>query len=205
MKRCRVLLQVHFEITLIKYSKLEGSSCNTGLTESRAVDFNPTNITGSPPTWFVHRTVSSLVKEPEFVGKFYVHEQSAGVRCTPVQLVKQTHDNVISNLQSGKIAYLDLQTFQNDNETIYPSVEEVRRQLDSIQGAEVVASFAISEAWVSNFSKDCLQGICRDDGIEIGVSAYNNFSTFSDTDRFIPVHSERRISRQSTDERPGQS
>lgn len=129
-----------------------------------------TDVPGNPPTWFIHRIVNSLLEDSEFAGKLHVDELSSGIRCTPVQLVKQTHDTVINNLQSGKTAYIDLHTFQHDNQAIYPSVEEAHAVFDNTQGVELVDHFAISEAWISNFSKECLSSMARDGDVDFGVS-----------------------------------
>ncbi|KAF9698812.1 hypothetical protein EKO04_002751 [Ascochyta lentis] len=138
------------------------------LEKLQAIDLSSTNVPGSPPAWLIHRTVDSLLGDSEFAGKVYVQEKLDGIRCTPVQLVKQKHDSVIDNLRSGKMAFLDLHSFQRENQALYPSIEETKRQLESAQGVDIQGTFAMSEAWISNFSKDCLQGMVRDNGVEIG-------------------------------------
>ncbi|KAF2626004.1 hypothetical protein BU25DRAFT_396179 [Macroventuria anomochaeta] len=141
------------------------------LQKLQAADLKSTDVPGNPPTWFIHRTVNSLLKEPDFAGKLHVHGLPSRVRCTPVQLIKQTHDTVINNLQSGKTAYIDLQIFQRDNEAIYSSIEEAQAALESTKGIEIVETFAISEAWISKSSMECSSGMARDGGVEIRVSA----------------------------------
>jgi hypothetical protein len=128
-----------------------------------------TDVPGNPPTWFIHHTIDSLLEDPEFAGKIHIHELPSGVRCTPVQLIKQNHDDVIDGLQSGKLAYIDLHDFQRDNPTIYATVEETKDRLGSTQGIEIVESFAISDAWISNFSKECVSSMARDGDVDFGV------------------------------------
>lgn len=86
-----------------------------------------------------------------------------------MQLIKQNHDDIIDSLQSGKIAYIDLHDFQEDNPTIYGTVEETKRHLESSPGIELVETFAISDAWISNFSKECVSSIARDGDVDFGV------------------------------------
>jgi hypothetical protein len=135
----------------------------------RTVDFNSTNVLGSPPTWFIKKIIDSLVETPDLEGEFYVYPQSESIQCTPVQLVKQTHDNVIDDLCSGQVAYLDLNSFQRNHQAIHRSVEEAQTHLKSTQGVDILGTFAISEAWISKFSKECLKALGRDEGVDIGV------------------------------------
>ena len=135
----------------------------------RVVDLGSKNVPGSPPTWFIYRIVNCLMEDPEFAGKFFTQEQPENVCCTPIQLIRRIHDTSTDELRSGKTAYLDLHSFQRDNQAIYPSVEDVKTSIRSAQGVDVVDAFAISEAWVSKFSTECLSSLARDDGVEIGV------------------------------------
>ncbi|KAJ8109210.1 hypothetical protein OPT61_g7629 [Boeremia exigua] len=107
----------------------------------RALNLESTDVEGSPPTWFVHRTINDLLKNEEFAGKFHVHGLPSGVRCTPVQLIHETHDTVINDLKSGKLAYIDIRAFQIDNQAIYTSVDEARTGLESTEGQPVIANF----------------------------------------------------------------
>ncbi|KAJ4337540.1 hypothetical protein N0V95_008302 [Ascochyta clinopodiicola] len=141
----------------------------------KVVSLSSTNVPGSPPVWFIHRTVKSLLEDAEFMGKFYVEEKLDSIQCTPVQLVKQKHDTVIDNLRSGQTAYLDLHSFQRENQALYPSVREAQRQLESTQDIDVQGIFAVSQAWISKFSEDCLQGLARDNGVEIGHPLKDTF------------------------------
>ncbi|KZM20508.1 uncharacterized protein EKO05_0004535 [Ascochyta rabiei] len=134
----------------------------------QAIDLSSTNVPGSPPAWFIHRIVKNLLEDPEFIRKFYVEKKLDGVQCTPVQLVKRKHDTVIDNLRLGQIAYLDLHSFQRESQALYSSLEEAQRQLESTQDVDVQGTFALSQAWISKFSEDCLQGLARDNGVEIG-------------------------------------
>ncbi|KAF3040366.1 hypothetical protein E8E12_009517 [Didymella heteroderae] len=134
-----------------------------------------TDVPGNPPTWFIHRTVDSLLEDPEFAGKIHVHGLPSGVRCTPVQLIKQNHDDVIDSLQSGKIAYVDLHEFQRDNPTIYATVKETKTHLENTLGIELVDAFAISDAWISNFSKECVSSMARDGDVDFGQPVIANF------------------------------
>ena len=139
----------------------------------RAFDLDSKNVPGSPPTWFTYRTVNCLMEDPEFSGKFYIQEQPEHVCCTPITLVRQIHDTSIDELRSGKKAYLDLHSFQRENQAIYPSVEEVQISIRSAQGVDVVGAFAISEAWVSKFSTECVSSLARNNDVEIGVGILN--------------------------------
>lgn len=76
---------------------------------------------------------------------------------------------MIDSLQSGKIAYVDLHNFQRDNPTIYATAEETKSRLGNIQGIELVESFAISDAWISNFSKECVSSMAHDGDVDFGV------------------------------------
>ncbi|KAJ4413260.1 hypothetical protein N0V91_000234 [Didymella pomorum] len=116
-----------------------------------------------------------LLEDPEFAGKLHVHGLPSGVSCTPVQLIEQNHDDVIDSLQSGKIAYIDLHDFQEDNPTIYETVEETKKHLESTPGIELVETFAISDAWISNFSKECVSSIARDGDVDFGQPVISNF------------------------------
>lgn len=129
------------------------------------------DVPGSPPTWFVHRKVDSLLETPEFSGQFYIHGLPSGVECTPVQLMQQAHDAIIDSLISGKTAYIDLYEFQRDNPAMYRSVDDARSFLESTESIEVVNTFALSEAWMSNFSKECVASMARDGDVDFGVSA----------------------------------
>lgn len=151
----------------------------------------PTDVPGNPPTWFIHRAVDSLLEDSEFAGKLHVHGLSSGVRCTPVQLIKQNHDDVIDSLQSGKIAYIDLHVFQRDNPTIYATVEETKKQLGSTHGVELVETFAISDAWILNFSKDCVSSMARDGDVDFGVGEPELYeTTYSDRCLLAARHSQ---------------
>ena len=86
-----------------------------------------------------------------------------------MQLIKQNHDDVIDSLQSGKIAYINLHDFQEDNPIMYETVEETKKHLESTSGVELVETFAISDAWISNFSKECVSSIARDGDVDFGV------------------------------------
>lgn len=98
-----------------------------------------------------------------------------------MQLIEQNHDDVIDSLQSGKIAYIDLHDFQEDNPTIYETVEETKKHLESTPGIELVETFAISDAWISNFSKECVSSIARDGDVDFGVCEPGDpFTMYSD-------------------------
>lgn len=89
---------------------------------------------------------------------------------------------MVANLRSGNIAFLDLQKFQSNNQAMYPTLEEAQAHLESAQDVEVLGAFAISEAWISKFSKDCMQGLLRDDGTDAGVSVSESLQTLLRTD-----------------------
>lgn len=110
-----------------------------------------------------------MLEKPELSGQLHIFGLPSGVKCVPVQLVQQTHDTVISNLQSGKFAYIDTNVFQIDHLAILPSVEEARTELEGTQGIKLEGTYAISEAWISNFSKDCLASMTQDGDVDFGV------------------------------------
>lgn len=109
------------------------------------------------------------MEDPEFAGKIHVHGLPSGVCCTPVQLIKQNHDDVIDSLQSGKLAYIDLQEFQRDNPTIYATLDETKNHLEETPSIELVEDFAISDAWILNFSRECVSSMSRDGDVDFGV------------------------------------
>nr|GFD57019.1 hypothetical protein [Tanacetum cinerariifolium] len=49
------------------------------------------------------------------------------------------------------------------------TVEETKKHLGSIQDVELVESYAISDAWISNFSKDCVSSMAREGEVDFGV------------------------------------
>lgn len=172
-------------------------------TMCRILDLEPARVPGNPPPWFIHRTVGSLLEDPEFTGKIHIQDLPSGVRCTPVQLIKQNHDDVIESLQSGRIAYIDLHVFQRDNPTIYASVGETKKHLEGTQGVELVEAFAISDAWISNFSKDCVSSIARNGDVDFGVCK-TSLSAVNLSDRCFLAARYSQLSRQHLSLHPGQ-
>lgn len=139
------------------------------LTPYRAVTLRSTDFPGRPPSWFIQRTIHNLLEKPEFEGQLYIHGLPRGVQCTPIRLIKQTHDTIINHLHSGEIAYIDVESFQRDHFVILPTVDEARTDVGSREGIELVGSYAISEAWISNFSKECLKSMAQDGDVDFGV------------------------------------
>lgn len=125
---------------------------------------------GSPPIWFIHRTVNSLLEDSEFAGRFHVHELPAGVQCNPVQLVKQIHDNVIDDLRTGKTAYIDLADFYRGNQAIYPSQEAAEKHLAGTLDVDILDDFVVSNAWIRNFSEECVQTLRDENSVDLSVS-----------------------------------
>ena len=125
---------------------------------------------GSPPIWFIHRTVNSLLEDSEFAGRFPVHELPAGVQCNPVQLVKQIHDNVIDDLRTGKTAYIDLADFYRGNQAIYPSQEAAEKHLAGTLDVDILDDSVVSNAWIRNFSEECAQTVRDENSVDLSVS-----------------------------------
>jgi hypothetical protein len=128
-------------------------------------------VPGSPPVWFIHQALDKLLESPDLNGKFHIQARPEGIDCTPVQLVEQVHDDAIDGLRSGRTAYLDIHSFQHEHQAIHSSVQEAQTRLESTQDVETVGTFAISATWISNFSKDRLQDLSRDNCVDIEVSA----------------------------------
>ncbi|KAJ4988946.1 hypothetical protein SVAN01_05570 [Stagonosporopsis vannaccii] len=145
------------------------------LQELKSLNLRSSDIPGDPPTLFVRRMLDSLVKDPEFEGAFHIQELPNGVRCTPVQLMRQVHDAVIENLKSGKTAYIDLNAFQRDNQATYSSIDEARAFLEGTEGVELVDTFALSDAWMSKFSRDCVSSMARDGDVDFGQPVIASF------------------------------
>jgi|SRR5690242_8426691 len=143
----------------------------------------------------MHRTVDSLLRDPEFAGKFHIHDSPSGARYTPVQLVQQKHDAVVENLKTGKTAYIDLQAFQRDNQATYSSVDEARAFLEGTEGVELVNSFAVSDAWISKFSRDCVSSIARDGDVDFSVSVLSS-QNLKSSKRRHPAARYSQLSRQ---------
>lgn len=91
-----------------------------------------------------------------------------------MQMIQQMHDSTIDGLQSGKIAYIDINAFQRDHLAVLPSPQEARTSLEGTEGIKLEGSYAISEAWISNFSKSCLESMAEDGDVDFGVCVHDD-------------------------------
>ncbi|KAF1841360.1 uncharacterized protein K460DRAFT_344011 [Cucurbitaria berberidis CBS 394.84] len=133
------------------------------LNEMQSIDLDPTNLPGTPPTWFTLRTLRTLLDSQNLVEQFHVQEESGNIHCVPKQLTEHKRDAIIDDLQSGALAYLNLQSFWKDFPELFATGEEAHGYVQNLSEVQIMDAFAVSSIRILNLEKECVQ-ILREEG-----------------------------------------
>ncbi|KAH7381543.1 hypothetical protein BKA66DRAFT_464411 [Pyrenochaeta sp. MPI-SDFR-AT-0127] len=134
------------------------------LEEVQSVHIVPNETLGSPPLWFINRILKQIIESQNLVDKFHVQEETDGIHCTPKQLTEGKRDAVVGDLQSGALAYINLQTFCQDFPELFATFEDAHRYFEILSDVEMMDLIAVSRVRVSSVEKECVQ-ILRQSGV----------------------------------------
>jgi hypothetical protein len=76
---------------------------------------------------------------------------------------------VISELQSGALAYLDLQAFIVDFPEIFPSYDDAYKHFENVSDVDIIERSAVSRVWVTKLEEDCKR-VLEQEGCSLDVS-----------------------------------
>jgi hypothetical protein len=135
----------------------------------RAVSIKSEDLPNNPPTWFILHTLEKALQSEDLASKVNVQENANSVSCTPKQYLETKRDTTVQRLQSGALAYLDLQKFASEFPELFPTYQDVSSHFQQLSGIDVIDSFAVSQTWVSSLEQDCVR-ILEQEGCTLDVA-----------------------------------
>lgn len=149
------------------------------LEEVQLVYIIPSQLPGLPPFWFTFRTLKHVLTSQNLVEKFHIQEDAASIRCTPKQLTEDKRDTMGTDLQSGALAYINLQKFCEDFPELFANLEVAHRYFETLSNVQIMDSFALSALWLSNFEKECEQMLRQNRHVDLSVSQFTALHAFA--------------------------
>jgi hypothetical protein len=109
------------------------------------------------------------MQSEDFASKINVQENTNSVSCTPKQYLETKRDTTVQDLQSGALAYVDLQKFASEFPELFPTYQDVSSHFQQLSGIDIIESFAVSQIWISNVEQDCVR-ILGQEGCTLDVT-----------------------------------
>ncbi|KAH3920746.1 hypothetical protein HBH56_009280 [Parastagonospora nodorum] len=156
------------------------------------------DLPGSPPKWrFLHH-LKALADSSEYADKVFVRETRDCIRVQSKQMRQRVFQEWSDLLSSGEIAYVDIEPLVSDH-AVYDSTSEAINDFKKLTDVEIVDEFAISEAWFSNFVKDKLQVIQKEDmwGVDIANGLSERVKSSTKSKRSMPESLYNHIQRKA--------
>ena len=141
----------------------------TWLTISRSIEIVPRDLPGTPPISYALSTLEKLLDSQSLAEKFHVHTESSSIHCAPKQLSEHKRDAMVDDLQSGALAYLNLQNFWKDFPELFATIEDVHGFFHNLSEIEMMGAFAVSTIRISSLEKQCVQMLQNDGYINLTV------------------------------------
>ncbi|KAI4935799.1 hypothetical protein J4E85_001125 [Alternaria conjuncta] len=135
----------------------------------RTLNIKPADLPDNPPTWFILHTLERLLQSENLTSKVNIQETDVSVLCTPKRYLESERDTTVYDLQSGALAYLDVQRFASDFIELFPSSQVALSYFQQLSGIEVIDSFAVSLIWISRLEQDCVR-ILEQEGCTLDVT-----------------------------------
>ncbi|KAH3943615.1 hypothetical protein HBH98_028480 [Parastagonospora nodorum] len=145
------------------------------------------DLPGSPPKWrFLHH-LKALADSSEYADKVFVRETRDCIRVQSKQMRQRVFQEWSDLLSSGEIAYVDIEPLVSDH-AVYDSTSDAINDFKKLTDVEIVDEFAISEAWFSNFVKDKLRVIQKEDmwGVDIANGLSERVKSSTKSKRSMP-------------------
>lgn len=127
-------------------------------------------LPGAPPSWFTHRVLRDVLNSCKLADAYFVKESSEGAQCSPKKLVEQNRDAIVKDLQSGQLAYINLQNFQADFPEIYSTIEEAAQHVRAAADVKTIDTFAVSKARERTLVKTCAHSLIEVGHVDISAS-----------------------------------
>jgi hypothetical protein len=134
----------------------------------RTVDIASKDLPGAPPMVFTLHILHQVRELQKLILNFSIKENAFAISCTPTSLTESKRDTVISDLQSGTLAYLDLQTFVVDFPEIFPLYGDAYKHFENVSDVDIIERSAISRVWVKKLEEDCKR-VLEQEGCSLDV------------------------------------
>ncbi|KAL7779562.1 hypothetical protein CFE70_009066 [Pyrenophora teres f. teres 0-1] len=145
------------------------SQVDQALKNVQTVNIKPEDLPNNPSTWFISRTLNQVLEKENFTSQFNIQESNGTISCTPKQLIESKRDATLNSLQSGALAYLDLQKFASDFPDFFPSFKDAVSHFQDLPNISVIDTFAVSEPWTAQIQQDCIR-ILEQEGSTLDVT-----------------------------------
>jgi len=139
------------------------------LTFHRTINIKPEDLPNNPSIWFISRTVNQVLEAESLASQFNIQECSENISCTPKQLIESKREATLNRLQSGALAYLDLQNFASEFPDSFPSYKDAVSHFQDLPGISVIDAFAVSQPWIAQIQQDCVR-ILEQEGSTLDVT-----------------------------------
>jgi hypothetical protein len=136
---------------------------------SRNITILPEDLSGSPPAWFIFRTLEKALESENLTSQVTIEEHSNRVTCTPKQLLESKRNATVEDLKRGALAYLDLRKFAAEYSELVPTYEDAVSYFQNIQDVNVLDAFAVSKLWLAQIEQDCVR-ILEQEGCTLDVA-----------------------------------
>lgn len=140
------------------------------LMASSAIEMSSSSLPGSPPMWYIRECLPKIVKKANMGAQFRIDEDNDVIRCIPKEALQRRRDTEVSQLQSGAVLYLDLESFATGFKEFYPSYQEAKDYLSTMPSIYLCDTFAISTVWISNAATDHVRDLDEKGYVECVVS-----------------------------------
>ncbi|EMD90106.1 hypothetical protein COCHEDRAFT_1204717 [Bipolaris maydis C5] len=127
------------------------------LTLQRTITILPEDLHGSPPAWFIFRTLEKALDSESLTSQVTIEQDPNRVICTPKKLVESKRNATVEELKSGTLEYLDLRQFAADYSELIPTFEDAVSYFQNIEEVDVLDSFAVSKRWIARLEQDSVR------------------------------------------------
>lgn len=134
------------------------------------VDISSSDLSGSPPIWLAICLLKRSIDSQKLGDLFHIQENVDTIRCTPKQLINNARDTTINDLKAGVVACISLQTFWGEFSELFSTFEDARRYIESVDGIDILDSFAVSEARLSELGHKSMKLLQRNGYVDLSVS-----------------------------------
>ncbi|EUC30747.1 hypothetical protein COCCADRAFT_7262 [Bipolaris zeicola 26-R-13] len=138
------------------------SRVKQALNELQTITILPEDLPGSPPAWFIFRTLEKALESENLTSQVTIEQDPNRVVCTPKQLVESKRNATVEELKSGTLECLDLKQFAAEYSELVPTYEDAVSYFKDIEEVDVLDSFAVSKPWIAQIEQNSIRILAQE-------------------------------------------
>ncbi|EDU49876.1 predicted protein [Pyrenophora tritici-repentis Pt-1C-BFP] len=150
-------------------SEAISSRVDQALKNVQTTSIKSEDLPNNPSIWFISHTLNQVLEKENLTSQFHIQESNGTISCTPKQLIESKRDATLNSLQSGALAYLDLQKFASDYPDFFSTYKDAVSHFQNLPNITVLDTFAVSKPWTTQIQQDCIR-ILEQEGSTLDVT-----------------------------------